>query len=136
MTDIPVVVVDDNVSDRYIVRRRLAKAGGFGEIFEVTNGTEFLERLTRGDFRRDAQGTPFLILMDVNMPLLTGFETILEMERKAQAANSPPGLVVMMLTSSSNPQDMAKAAEIGSIKGYVFKPLDDEGVQKIRSLYA
>jgi CheY-like chemotaxis protein len=135
VTDIPVVIVDDNVTDRYIVRRRLAKAGGFGKIFEADNGDDFLEQLKNGDFQAEVRDTPLLILMDVNMPRKTGFETIVELESLVEAGTQRPSMVVMMLTSSSNPRDMEQAEQLASINGYVFKPLDDEGVHKIHALY-
>ncbi|SFS69717.1 Response regulator receiver domain-containing protein [Sulfitobacter marinus] len=135
MTDIPVVIVDDNVTDRYIVRRRLAKAGGFGQIFEADNGDDFLNRLKNGDFHNEPPDAPLLILMDVNMPRKTGFETIAELEELIDKGAQQPSMVVMMLTSSSNPRDMEQAEQLETINGYVFKPLDDEGVRKIHTLY-
>ena len=89
-----------------------------------------------GDFHVDDEHMPVLVLMDVNMPRLTGFETIMKMNRAAEAGNSPPSLVMMMVTSSSDPKDMVQITRMPSIKGYVFKPLDDAGVHKIRMLYA
>ncbi len=135
MTEIPVAIVDDNVTDRYIVRRRLAKAGGFGKIFEADNGDDFLRQLKNGDFQSATTDKPLLILMDVNMPRKTGFETIAELESLIEAGTQQPSMVVMMLTSSSNPRDMEQAERLASINGYVFKPIDDEGVHKIHALY-
>lgn len=136
MSKVPVVIVDDSDADRYIVRRRLNKAGDFGEVMEANDGIAFLEEFFNGHFGIESQDQPLLILMDVNMPGMSGFETIEEIQRRAKAGKGPAtSMIVMMFTSSSNPDDLAQAENLELVKGYIHKPLDEEGVKKIRELY-
>jgi CheY-like chemotaxis protein len=132
---VPVVIVDDSDADRYIVKRRLSKSGGFGEVKEARDGVVFLEDFFNCPGRDKIEDTPLLVLMDVNMPGLNGFETIEELQRRVALGEGPASLVVMMFTSSSNPEDLALAENLASVKGYIQKPLDEAGIEKILEIY-
>lgn len=133
---ISVVVVDDDQVDRYVVKRRLAKHDAFEEVAEATTGEEFLHRYfnTSTGVSHD-EVRPLLVLMDVNMPVMSGFETIEEMQRRIDAGNGTKSVVVMMFTSSNNPKDRKQAERLSSVKGYILKPLDDDGVKRILDSY-
>lgn len=135
MRKIPVVVVDDEDVDRYIVKRRLSKAEDFGEVLEAPTGDAFLEEFFNGRKIELPPDVPLLVLMDVNMPGRNGFETIEELQRRMERGRGPGSVVIMMFTSSQNPKDQERAKQFAVVKGYIFKPLDDAGVEKIRELY-
>ncbi len=132
---IPVVIVDDEETDRYIAKRRLSSAGGFGEIHEAAAGDDFLEMFFNGRPANDVSGNPLLVLMDINMPRMSGFETVGEVQRRMENGKGPDSIVVMMFTSSDSPEDKARAEELGAVKGYLVKPLDEATVSKIRDIY-
>ncbi len=132
---IPVVLVDDNEVDRYVVRRVLSKFEEFDELRESKSGIEFLKEFFNGDEGAHLEDQPLCILMDINMPGLSGFETIAEMEKLAIKGHGPGGIVVMMITSSANPNDRTRAEELGSVLGYTTKPLGKEGAKQIISIY-
>lgn len=132
---IPVVLVDDNEVDRYVVKRVLSKFEEFDELRESKSGIEFLKEFFNGDEGAHLNDPPLCILMDINMPGLSGFETIAEMEKLAVKGHGPGGIVVMMITSSANPNDRTRAEELGSVLGYTTKPLDKEGARQIISIY-
>lgn len=132
---IPVVLVDDNEVDRYVVKRVLSKFEEFDELKESTSGVKFLKEFFNGDEGAHLEDQPLCILMDINMPGLSGFETIEEMEKLAMKGHGPGGIVVMMITSSANPNDRTRAEELGSVLGYTTKPLDKEGAKQIISIY-
>lgn len=135
MKKIPVVVVDDNEADRYIVRRVLSKAEDFDEVLEAECGNVFLEEFYDGTGKTFAEDPPLLILMDVNMPGMNGFETVEELQRRSEAGKGPRTVVVMMFTSSDNPDDRERASHLVAVKGYIQKPLDETDVQFMRSVY-
>ena len=134
MTKIPVVIVDDEEADRYIVRRRLAKSEDFEQVIECTTGDEFLEQFFNGHGGIDPS-SPLLVLMDINMPRMGGFETIEELQRRMAEGRGPKSVVIMMFTSSDNENDRARADALSSVKGYVLKPLDDDAVEDIVKVY-
>jgi len=132
--EIPVVVVDDEEVDRYLVKRRLQKNQNFGDLIELSGGEKLLQKY----FSEDPVGAdvePLLVLMDINMPGMDGFETIEEIQRRMSEGKGPDSIVVMMITSSGNLKDQERAEKLSVVKGFISKPLDEQGVQYILDLY-
>lgn len=136
MNDIDVVVVDDNEFDRYIVKRKLAKVAGFGDVSEAVAGDRFLDSVEKGESLCDRAPPPQLVLMDINMPRLNGFETVERLQDIVHAGRGAASIVVMMFTSSNNPSDRQRAKSIPMIKGYICKPLDEDGIERILTIYS
>lgn len=133
---IPIVVVDDDEIDRYLVKRKLSRCEDFDKLIEVDSGDEFLEAFYTGEnATRSVAREPVLVLMDVNMPGRDGFQTAAEIQRRAADALGPDGIVIMMLTSSNNHRDKQRAEELEIIKGYIAKPLDSDDIDVIRGIY-
>ncbi|PJE35492.1 hypothetical protein CVM52_16890 [Pseudooceanicola lipolyticus] len=132
---IPVIVIDDEQVDRYTVKRRLARHGGFDEVLEARSGDAFLidycDRIPPIEF----DSAPVLILIDINMPGRNGFETVEELQRRQDEGRAPPSVVVMMFTSSSNPNDKQRAKALPLVNGYIEKPIDAAGVEQVFDLY-
>ena len=135
MRKISVIIVDDQDVDRYIVKRRLAKSDDFGEVMEAVTGDDFLEDFFNGDGSKKVEHLPLLVLMDINMPGRNGFETVEELQNRMAEGRGPKSVVIMMFTTSDNPADRERAMQLDSVKGYIVKPLDDDGIQRIRDLY-
>ena len=133
---IPVVVVDDNEVDRYLVKRYLGKSGHFGELIEMHSGEMFLDSFFSDISPLDIGADPILVLMDINMPGRDGFETAEEVQLKMAAGKGPQNLIMMMFTSSDNEREKNRAAEIDIIKGYIAKPLYGKNIDYIREQYA
>jgi CheY-like chemotaxis protein len=133
--NIPVIVVDDTKADRYIARRRLAKHRQFAEVIEMPTGEQFLAEFFIPPISEQVDGRRVVVLMDINMPRLNGFETVAALQAHLDKGGGPDSMVVMMFTSSNNPADRQRAAEYQIVKGYIVKPLDDAGVAEIMRLY-
>jgi CheY-like chemotaxis protein len=105
------LIVDDEAHVRVFVRLLLAEAG-ITTTWEAGNGEEALE-LVR-------EHRPALVLLDVNMPVLNGLETLDQLQA------IEPDLPVVMLTSESAMQTVREAARLGAT-GYILKqsPRDD-----------
>ena len=78
---------------------------------------------------RQVPQVPDLILLDINMPIVNGWEFMdkyqsLSAEQKAK-------IVVVMLTTSLNPDDRSRAESIKDIKDFVSKPLDETTLKDI-----
>jgi CheY-like chemotaxis protein len=73
---------------------------------------------------------PDLILLDLNMPLMDGWEFLDALGELALAKQ----VCVFVLTSSIHPDDMAKAAHYEQVKGYFSKPLDKPNVSRMQAL--
>lgn len=112
---VSILIIDDDEIDIRLVKRGLAKYRIDNEIFEACDGVEALEKL-RGENGQTAIPGPCLILLDLNMPRMTGHEFLTELRADAQLSNS----IVFVLTTSSDDADMARAYE-KHIAGYLLK---------------
>ena len=109
----PVLVVDDNATNRRILKECLQNWGM--EPTTALNGRSALAELRRAA----GEGRPFsLVLLDAAMPKMDGFE----LARQIQSAGSPCVPTVMMLSSSDRPGDVARCREIG-LAAYLTKPI-------------
>lgn len=106
-----VLVVDDNDDHRFLTRRALSQAQDVALSF-ARDGDEALA-LCRAEPRPD------LVLLDIKMPRKDGFEVLAALRADPRTA----GLLVVMLTSSENGGDVARAKALGA-DDYVTKPLD------------
>ena len=135
MGKIPLVVVDDNKVDRYFARRVLSRHEEFDEVEEVSAGHAFLDSYFNGAESVDPDNRTLLVLMDINMPRMNGFETVEELERRMSEGQGPQNIAILMFTSSNSPEDRARAKAYESVKGYVVKPLDSPTAQSIAEMY-
>ena len=117
------VLIDDNEADNVFHEIMIRRAGFQGDIFTFETGPDALSYL-----RSDNENTSTCIFLDINMPMMDGFEVAQAM---SDLLNTKPWAILVMLTSSGNPKDRERALSIPTIKGYVTKPLD---VQTILTL--
>ena len=101
-----VLLVDDHTLVRAGIRSLLDGMEGFTVVGEASDGREALA-LTRSQ-------KPDVVLMDIAMPVLDGFEATRRLRAEA------PGLTVIILTGSNAPTDVDRARRSGAA-AYVTK---------------
>lgn len=111
-----ILVVDDAEADRFLHTYRLGKTHPEAQVRTAVDGQDALEILREPGYRPD------LILLDINMPRMNGFE-FLEIY-SVEFVDAPSGVVVM-LTSSLSDKDKARARSFAVVKGFLSKPLGD-----------
>ena len=119
-----VVLVDDSSLDNKLHKRVIDRTGLAGTVLSFPMAEDAIAY-----FREPGAMPADLILLDINMPRMNGFEML-----DASLAEFGPGFdpsVVVMLTTSMNPDDQNRAAQYSVIKDYLQKPLTDE---KFRAL--
>lgn len=105
-----IMIVDDDEIAVMAVRRAIKKHGLPNPTVEARDGIEALERLRTGVRR------PFLILLDINMPRMTGLEFLAKIRDDAELTDS----VVFMMTTSDAPRDVKEAYRLHAA-GYIRK---------------
>jgi chemosensory pili system protein ChpA (sensor histidine kinase/response regulator) len=110
-----VLVVDDSLSMRHVLSNAVKKAGW--NPLQARDGVEALEMLTR------ATAPPDLILLDIEMPRMDGYEFLSTV--RAQSAYTR--LPIVMLTSRGGDKHRDKAISLGA-SGYVVKPFQEESL--------
>lgn len=119
-----ILLVDDDVINNELNKFVIENTGYAKNIEIALNGEEALNLLQK----KNETNTPNLIFLDLNMPIMNGFE-FLE-EYKNMNIPSKELTKIYILTSSRNEKDLAKAKNF-QIEGYVTKPLTIEKVKTI-----
>lgn len=110
--DIGVLVVDDHISTRDLIRAILRSAG-FSNLYLAENGKTALETLSREKIG--------LIICDWNMPVLNGLETLKLVREDPRHSNIP----FIMLTAEAYKESIVAAVE-AKVSDYVAKPFTAE----------
>ena len=118
-----ILLVDDDETTNYVNQMLLEDIAVTKEVRVARNGKEALEIIQR----QGEEGVyPDLILLDINMPVMNGFEFLEAYERLD--FRHKQSVVIVMLTTSLDPGDLNRLREV-PLKGFLNKPLTGEMVQ-------
>ena len=116
-----ILLIEDNPSDIALAKRALEKGRIANHLVVAEDGQEALDYLLGG--REDAAAPrpepPALILLDLKLPKVPGFEVL----RRLRANAATRRLPVVILTSSKQEEDLANSYDLGA-NSYVRKPVD------------
>ncbi len=112
------LVVEDNDLDVEKIERGLKKIKATKTIVRARDGREALEVL-RGSESRERLEPPYIVLLDLNMPRMTGFEFLEELRADVQLRNT----AIFVLTTSDRPSDVEMAHDY-LVCGYIVKPIN------------
>lgn len=121
-----VLYVDDDPDDLYLVQESFAKFANNVEVIIAHDGIKGLSYL-RG--LSDLDPIPCLVILDINMPFISGKEVLIEI-RKMERFKSVP---VVLFTTSSMPADKSFAVYYNA--GIITKPLDVKQMEQITSQF-
>jgi len=115
-----ILLVEDNPDDEALTMRALKQSKLANEIVITRDGNEALEFLfATGKYEgRDVSHTPAVILLDLKLPKLSGLEVLQRLRADSRTRLTP----VVVLTSSSEDEDMLRSYELGA-NSYVRKPV-------------
>jgi len=126
-----VMLVDDNHSDNFFNEREIKKHNPATTVIFKYSGSEALEYLRSTETIENI--LPDLIFLDINMPGMNGWEFLDEYHLLNK--NIQNKVIVIMLTTSDNPDDEAKAKNWDFISDFKTKPLTKEIMEDIVNKY-
>lgn len=122
-----ILLIDDDFDDNVFHKIVIRKMNIAETIDEANDGIEALEHL------KARRIPPELIFLDINMPKMNGWEFL---ERyKHIDAKQKAKTIIMMLSTSANPDEIKKAREIEEVSGFKTKPLSKEMLTEIMQQY-
>lgn len=126
--DFTVLLVEDELNDIFLVKRAFKIAHLENPLQVVTDGEEATRYLSgEGKYAdREAFPLPKLIVMDIKMPRMTGFEVLEWIKHDGKIRRIP----VVIVSSSDRPQDIDRAYELGA-NAYMVKPMDYHAVERL-----
>lgn len=122
-----ILLIDDDYATNYIHKRVINSAEITDNIVALESGYDALKYLEETDFQEFPR--PEIIFLDINMPGMDGWEFLESYEQLVESQKSK--IVLVMLTTSLNPDDKNKSEHIKSIDGFRNKPLTIEILQGI-----
>lgn len=116
-----ILLVEDNPSDVELTKRAFTKSGILNELSVAKDGEEALEYLfcTGRYADRDPQDLPTVVLLDLHLPKIDGFEVL----RRIRSNDTTKRLPVVILTTSNEPLDVATCYDDGA-NSYIRKPVN------------
>jgi CheY-like chemotaxis protein len=127
-----ILVIDDDEPTNFFNQMILEESGCFNHIKIVQSGQEALDYLSNSaqpGCDENHYPCPDLILLDINMPAMNGWEFLEEYKKISKEQRAK--IMTVMLTTSLFPEDKTRAKEIPEISGFENKPLTTEKLEKI-----
>jgi CheY-like chemotaxis protein len=110
-----VFIIDDDPIVLAIGRKLIDRHQNYGQVSTAINGQEALDEL----LDTLTPNLPDFILLDLNMPIMDGWEFLDSIKKIENLKNIP----IFIFTSSINPVDKERSLSFENVKGYISKPL-------------
>ncbi len=125
-----IALVDDDQTTNFLNKRLIESKGVADKVLIFKNGNEAIEHFSKLDTSSDLR--PQLVLLDINMPVMNGFEFLDAYNNLGDSQKADQ--VVVMLSSSEQPDDKMEAQKRG-VEEYLSKPLTEDNLKAILAKY-
>jgi CheY-like chemotaxis protein len=120
--EVSILIVEDDDGHARLIAKNLKRAGISNRITRVENGREALDVLfSEGAFVGIERPSPLLVLLDLNMPVMDGYQVLEKMKADSRTHKVP----VVVLTTTDDAREVARCYELGC-SVYITKPVEYE----------
>lgn len=114
-----VLLIDDDRAVNFFNERVVSRHAGFDLVHTVQSGAAALEYLE--NVKNNNAVKPNLIFLDINMPAMNGWEFLIEFSKLDNTLTQ--GIKVILLSTSSNPDDVNESIKNHAVDDFINKPL-------------
>ena len=128
---VTIIMIEDDLGHATLIEKNLRRAGIMNEVLHLDNGRKALDYFQNaGEFESVERPECLLVLLDLNLPEVDGFEVLQQLKSKEETRTIP----IIILTTTDNPREVERAYELGC-NIYVTKPVVYESfAESIRKL--
>ena len=128
---VTILIAEDDEGHAALIKKNLNRAGINNPIIHFMDGQETLNFIfSRGPGPHRQPNTPYLLLLDIRMPKVDGFEVLQQIKEDNELRKMP----VIMVTTTDEPHEIERCHLLGC-NSYITKPVDyDNFVTAIRQL--
>jgi len=130
MQAVTILLVEDDPGHARLIAKNLQRAKISNEIITLTDGQQALEYLFGLDENGNHTPAPLLVLLDLNLPVVSGYQVLEQMKSHEHTRYIP----VIILTTTDDPHEIRRCYELGC-NVYVVKPVEythfAEAIQKL-----
>jgi CheY-like chemotaxis protein len=130
-----VLLVDDDFASNYLTEVIIKDINFAGQVYSVRDGKAALDFMKQHCLplqQQQESACPDLILLDINMPVMDGFEFLEEYEK--MQIGKKEAIYIILLTTSTNIRDVEKAKRY-KVTAYLEKPLSEEKLKQALAGY-
>ncbi|GAB4065306.1 response regulator [Ancylobacter sonchi] len=120
---VTIIMIEDDEGHARLIEKNIRRAGVNNEIVPFASGTEALTFLFGPDGSGDiSAGRSLLILLDLNLPDMTGIEILEKVKANPHTRRTP----VVVLTTTDDTREIQRCYDLGA-NVYITKPVNYEG---------
>ncbi len=119
MSELRILIAEDDDGHALLIRETLERAGIYNTITRFKDGQSLWDFLTDSRDSDGINGKNYLVLLDINMPRMSGVEVLKSMKMDNKLKKIP----VMILTTTDDPREVENCYELGC-SCYITKPID------------
>lgn len=128
---VTILLVEDDAGHARLIEKNLRRSNITNEIVVIDDGQKAVDYLFKeGEYTDSAHGSPLLVLLDLNLPGLDGYQVLQRMKQEEQTKRIP----VIILTTTDDTREVARCYDLGC-NVYITKPVDykrfSEAIRKI-----
>ncbi|WP_353132060.1 response regulator [Pseudopedobacter sp.] len=127
--NLKILIIDDDEINNFIATKLIDRITPVAKVFTCLNGKEGIEFLEENISDKD--NLPDIILLDINMPIMNGWEFLDAFEKIKDRIGKD--IKINMLSSSVYNDDITKAQTYSTVSKFISKPLTTD---KIKDIYS
>ena len=129
--NVTILLVEDDPGHARLIEKNLRRSNLMNGIVKVGNGQQALDYLfSEGRYAGGERASSLLVLLDLNMPVLDGYQVLERMKADERTKNIP----VIILTTTDDAREVSRCYDMGC-SVYVTKPVDyEQFTQAVRNL--